>query len=366
MCLHIKLQRRVESFGGVFFRFLFGIVLLSCLPGNVLAENIASEPEGGLQSPDYRLVPDNLYDVDFDDFRHGIATGYYGTILQTSDGGSHWNRVRSDTSELLRRVDMVSENKAWSVGHRGGIFYSGNGGRDWELQARIEGIFLRDISFSSERNGWAVGHEATILHTRDGGKSWISQKLKDYSGRDLPRLNAIKALDENTAVLAGEFGVVAITHDGGENWHILPSGVKTTLTAVAYAGDRAVAVGLDGVALDISLDDTGRIVPLETGVKQHLFDLAFDRQGRGVIVGQSVLLRFEGTRVSLMEAEPDVELPYRWFHGVEVLRDGAIYAVGLQGNMIRARSSQSGFHRIARLGDPASVTSVVSPESEGE
>lgn len=305
---------------------------------------------------DRRLVADNLFDVDFADAENGLATGYYGTILKTNDGGRHWVKIVTGTRELIRRLDMVSVREAWAVGHRGSIFHTTDGGLTWQVQTQVKGVYLRDISFATARAGWAVGQNMTILHTADGGATWQKQQLSGYKGRDLPRLGGVTALSETTAVLVGEFGVVGLTTDGGANWQLLPSGVGATLTAVAHRGSDVVAIGLDGIALDISLGSDPKVTRISTGVKQHLFGISFNKQGQGVIVGRTVLLKLDGDTVSAVPADSSVVLPYRWYYGVKILPDGEVVAVGARGEIIKAKSMQGPFRRIASIGDPETVS----------
>ena len=356
MLLHMGLGKKKHIKTGQIFWMSLAFVVMQMFLSLAEAQEKISDKGSMISDVSRRLVPDNLYGVDFGDSDHGIATGYFGTILRTSDGGQHWVRINSTTQELIRRVDMVSASKAWAIGHRGSILHSHDGGITWVSQKQANATYLRDISFASEKIGWAVGHDATILHTRDGGATWQKQKLSGYKGRDLPRLNGVAALNETSAVLVGEFGVVGLTRDGGENWQLVASGVKSTLTAIGKKGTDAVAVGLDGAALYLSLEGAPVIRRISTGVKQHLFDVAFNKSGQGVAVGQAVLLRMDGDAVVKVVFDESVDLPYLWFHGVHIQDSGEVLAVGLRGSIIKTLSLEHSFREIARLGDPETVS----------
>ncbi len=337
-------------------RWMFNVIaMLGFLM--ILQGQISSKADSTV-GKELRLIPDHLYDVDFVDAKNGLATGYYGTILQTHDGGKTWARVNANIQELIRRVDMVSIKKAWAVGHRGSIFHTEDGGLTWQVQTQVKGIYLRDISFASETTGWAVGHEMTILHTSDGGQTWQKQKLSGYKGRDLPRLNGVKAINETTAILIGEFGVVGYTSDGGKTWQLVPSGVRTSLTAVDQNGADAVIVGLDGMALYLSLEDEPKISRIDTGTKQHIFDINVNGNGEGVAVGRTVLLKFSKDKVMNVKAEDSVNLPYSWYYGVHILDNGEVVAVGLRGAIIKAASIEGPFRLVAKIGDPETVSFV--------
>ncbi|HEC01556.1 MAG TPA: hypothetical protein ENI91_07665 [Sphingomonadales bacterium] len=327
---------------------VLGILVVAQLPVVAMANSETSQ--------DKRLVADNLFDVDFIDAQRGLASGYYGTILKTRDGGAHWVRIDTNIKELIRRLDLVTADRGWAVGHRGSIFHTEDGGLSWQKQFQVKGVYLRDISFASENTGWAVGQNMTILNTRDGGKTWQQQKLTGFKGRDLPRLNGVLALSETTAVLVGEFGVVGYTDDGGANWRILPSGMGTTLTALAQRGQDVVVGGLDGVALNVSLGATPVVTSLNTGVHQHIFGISFNGKGQGIAVGRTIILRFDGDSITPVKADDSVILPYRWYHGVQILDDGQVIAVGARGAIIKTDSLQDEFRKIAQLGDPDTVS----------
>ena len=89
--------------------------------------------------------------------------------------------------------------------------------------------------------------------TSDGGKTWQQQNLLGYQGRDIPRLHGIYAKDADTAILVGEFGVLAHTENGGKFWLITPVKSKVTWLAVDGADDTAYVVGLDGEILRLSI-----------------------------------------------------------------------------------------------------------------
>lgn len=329
-------------------------------------------PEPVYEPDPERTIRDSLYGVDMLDETFGVAVGYFGSVQTTSDGGQSWTHQVSGSDELLRRVDVVSETSVWAVGHRGTILHSSDAGVSWGIKRQPDDVYLRDIAFANERVGWAVGHDARILKTVDGGEMWEPQALA-YAGRDLPRLHAVAVISPEKAVIAGEFGVFAVTNDGGLNWHVVDLPIKTTLTALAVANDEIVAVGLDGVAVRVGgqifdvADSAGGAVPngpvssvaevIPTGTKEHIFDVALDGRGHGGAVGRTVLLRFDGTNFGPVTADDSIQLNYSWYHGASILPGGDVVAVGLNGSIIRfdaqnpaqliGQSAQSGQTRLA-------------------
>ncbi|MFA5122315.1 WD40/YVTN/BNR-like repeat-containing protein, partial [Zavarzinia sp.] len=104
-----------------------------------------------------RLYPDNLFGAAYLSGPVAIATGYYGAVRVSSDGGTTWLAADSGTTDLIRRVAAVPGGASFAVSHRGRILESDAGGRDWRVIHEEAGLYLRDISFSDARNGFAVG-----------------------------------------------------------------------------------------------------------------------------------------------------------------------------------------------------------------
>lgn len=326
--------------------FISACFLACMLSTAVFAADEASAEEGKF----HRFWPDNLYAVDFPSDKVGYIAGYSGSLFKTEDGGETWSGIYMGTNELIRKMSFVDEQNGWAVGHRGSILHTADAGLTWEIQKTDAGVYLRDISFADLNNGWAVGHDTHIWHTADGGKTWESQHLTGFEGRDLPRLHGVIAKDANTAILVGEFGMVAHTEDAGNLWMVSFNDDPGTLLSVDYFGDGAIAVGLDGgiytlmqstqeqrdevtemrlakhakaeakamkkakrrkkayVAKEyVPFPETEvdyQVTRVDSGTKEHLYGVTTASNGRAYVVGVSTLLQ-----VTANVSEPTVEIP---------------------------------------------------------
>ena len=299
-----------------------------------------------------RFVPDNLFGADFVDESYGWVAGYYGTILKTENGGENWIHNSLPNTDLIRRIQFLDKDHGWLVTHRGRIMSSEDGGASWNTRHTEDNqVNLRNIRFFTPDTGWAIGHEGTILYTNDGGETWANQRLRNFTGRDLPRLNGLTVLSETHALLAGEFGVIAETVDAGQNWLIIsPPEIKATFTEIERVGDFVFAVGLDGVvalvkaqnnAID-NLVETGpsaRVELLESGVNAHLFDIASNGNGEGVIVGLANILTINnGGELSRIEiGRPDRN--YLYFTGATAISESNYILVGARGLAVKIDTS---------------------------
>ena len=337
---------------------VFCIALITALP-----EGLAADEANG----QVRLWPDNLFGVDFVDSSFGIISGYAGTILRTEDGGQSWQSIYIGVDELIRRISFVDTEYGWAIGHRGSILQTQNGGRDWSVQHSETNPYLRDIHFVDRDNGWVVGHDATILHTKDGGSTWSKESLIGFKGRDLPRLHGVFASNPNSAVLVGEFGVVAQTDDGGTTWYVHNSPTKKTLLDVAGKADSLVAVGLDGTAISISsapqaadsITSNLTIESLETGTTEHFLAIALASDTGFIAAGRSVVVLISDKTVSHLMPDANIQLPFTWFGGVDVLDDGTFWLVGIRGTIARGDVTTRSFKEALALGrsDAISVLS---------
>jgi photosystem II stability/assembly factor-like uncharacterized protein len=329
---------------------LFGGRLLDALPGTVGAAVATAELPVVQQR--HRFISDHLYGIDFYDERHGIATGYYGTVLQTTDGGESWHWRTTGETELLRRVHMTSINQAFAIGHRGTIYSTADGGESWQAVHREPETMLRAVALAEDgRTGWAVGNHAAILRTQDGGQTWHRQPLTGFKGRDLPTLNGIALTGSESVALAGEFGTLAFSNDGGATWLIKESPTATTLTDIAVTPSGFLAVGLDGTAVAITPEgDDYDLRALVTGSTEHLLALSVNADGEGVAVGRGTVITVAGESFSSVSASDSVELSYNWFAGVHLTPAGTFWSVGRRGLIVGSNVAGDAIRVMYRLG----------------
>ena len=83
-----------------------------------------------------------LYAAHFVNTQRGWAVGEGGTILRTMDGGRHWKRVPSRTSQLLTGVFFTDERRGWVVGANGTVLFSEDGGERWSSRTTAAASIL--------------------------------------------------------------------------------------------------------------------------------------------------------------------------------------------------------------------------------
>ena len=95
---------------------------------------ILTTDDGGDRSRVVNIdVRDHLYGLTFtgEDFSTGWATGTYGRILKTVDGGTSWQSQASGTTEHILKIAALNSSNAVAVGVNGIVLTTHNGGEKW-------------------------------------------------------------------------------------------------------------------------------------------------------------------------------------------------------------------------------------------
>jgi len=164
-------------------------------------------------------------------------------------------KLAAEPSEMAARAPMFVikkfGNRYYAAGEHGHIVYSDDNGKTW-VQAKVPvRSSLLDIDFVNDKQGWAVGHEGVILHSSDGGETWelqydglrygeeglayytrLAEENPDNElypiligemefaieqGADKPFFG-VNMYDEKHGHVAGAYGMLLVTFDGGKHW----------------------------------------------------------------------------------------------------------------------------------------------------
>jgi len=291
-----------------------------------------------------RDLRQNLFSVCFKNANEGWTVGDLGRIFHTTDGGQSWRIHSAGTKRPFVAISCVRD-RLWVAGQGGQIAHSPDGGLTWQMQSSGTTRNLLDIEFVSPLRGLAVGDFGTLLRTEDGGLSWTKVPLPENI--ELPPdiaevvqpgdviLYTIAFADPEHVWIAGEFGVILFSSDGGSTWQQQKSGVETTLFGVAALDkERAWIVGME--ALMLATEDGGATwvkQPVETpkGFVLPIYDIAV-RGLYGWAVGNSgFLLHSQDAGKSWKLYPIPVQMAGSWFRGVSLMPDGRGYIVGSRG-----------------------------------
>jgi photosystem II stability/assembly factor-like uncharacterized protein len=160
------------------------------------------------------------------------------------------------------------------------------------------------VKLHSSGRGWIVGEQGALFLTDNGGTSWQKVPTGIQS-----TLQAVAFADANWGCAVGLDGVILQSADGGKTWRSYQSPVQTALYNVAISGTSGWAVGDAGVILNST--DAGRTWKVVTGpdelLRYKFLGLFLGPDTRGVITGtQGIVLFTQGTQVDFAPVVEEV------------------------------------------------------------
>jgi photosystem II stability/assembly factor-like uncharacterized protein len=315
-----------------------------------------------------------------------VAVGERGIILVSADGARTWTQAAVPVSVTLTALAFVDDKAGWAVGHDGVVLHTADGGATWTRQfdgskanALVRSAFearvaearailakasgparvaaqaalekaetvladatageafgpsrpLLGVWFRTEREGVVAGSFGQLFRTRDGGKTWtfLGARLDNPNGL---HLNAVSGSASGVLLVAAETGKVFRSDDGGDTWRQFDTGYNGPLYGVLNLGsdkmDRILAYGFSGRLFRSS--DGGRTwQQADTGIKASLVDALALGSGEAIVLAQDgTILRSADGASHFRPGKPGAEMRVS---GLAELPGGkGIISVGLGG-----------------------------------
>jgi photosystem II stability/assembly factor-like uncharacterized protein len=306
-------------------------------------------------------VKDNLYAVKALSPTDSWAVGNFGSIYQTRDGGRSWAKRESGTKMPLFGVDFADAEHGWAVGRSSLILHTADGGKTWNPQKSPlpPDKHLFNVKVVDARTVWVVGDWGAIGVTHDGGATWqdhslgtFTVRVEEVPGRVMNTLTDdiilydVSFPDPEHGFIAGEFGTLLATTDGGKTWAKKELNTEKTLFGVSFASAlRGWAVGIDGLVL--RTQDGGNTWNVQRGQEQveNLEDLGFIETFKnpglydvevigqyGAIIGDTgmVLTTADGGETWVQHALPE-DNRMVWLRGLSLVPGTHGFFVGASG-----------------------------------
>ena len=151
------------------------------------------------------------------------ATDDEPNIINTKDGGQHWQSV---SQQFLQRMQFIDESLGYGT-VANGFFRTNDGGRSW-VEAKIPAIgFIDRLSFLTPEFGWisgtagAGGKDFFVFRTVNGGRDW--EESRTTSPEQPADVRDLFFLDQLRGWLItwgynDDGGYLYSTVDGGKHW----------------------------------------------------------------------------------------------------------------------------------------------------
>jgi len=298
-------------------------------------------------------IHDDILSLSFPTQNEGWASGRWGTILYTADGGKTWSRQNSVTEGTLVAIHFTDPENGWAVGSKGTIVHTADGGRTWVRQSSPVDYYHMGVYFINPLKGWIISERTHILTTDDGGLNWRVQfKDEDFV------LKGLSFADDQHGWAVGEFGYTYYTADGGQTWTNQAGyydldyetgelvGDPTLFDVVALNKDTAWAVGLDGHVI-MTVDGGATWAKQNVGAPAApLYCIAAGRGGTLVIGGKGAGLVSDDSGRTWKKAGFRPSMAYSWIYGIARRGDTAKFAAGGEAGAIYLSNSHEHWKRI--------------------
>lgn len=187
------------------------------------AGKVLKTTNGGLTWTEVSTVTANkLNDVAFTGINKGLAIGDRGTILATEDGGSTWAALNNNYLRMynLESIYFTDATTGYIAGN-GVVLKTINSGQTWSESYRNNNKNYTKIVFTGLETGYAYDADGTLVKTINGGSNWTEEKvyIKDSTVALASRVNDAYYLNQNTALIASQGGLMFRTVNNGKMWN---------------------------------------------------------------------------------------------------------------------------------------------------
>jgi photosystem II stability/assembly factor-like uncharacterized protein len=214
-------------------------------------------------------------------------------LFETSDGGKHWKAISPDLTRNDKSKQQIAKNSVTQD----------------ESGAENYGTIF-DIETSAQRNGeiWTGSDDGLVYFTRDNGAHW-----RNVTPAGLPSDSAVETVapsplsggtvfvSADRHAMGDDTAYIFVTHDDGEHWQRVASGIPSgqyvravrpdTVNAnIAYAGtNRGIFISCDsGTNWQTFQNNLPAVEVRDIRIQPQLDDLVVATHGRAIWVMDDV------------------------------------------------------------------------------
>lgn len=283
------------------------------------------------------------------------VSGAKGTILRTTDGGSHWEKINpAGASDLdFRDIEAVSDRIAFAMsageGRMSRLYKTTDGGTTWTILRTNQEPrgFWDAIAMWDAAHGILLGDPVngrfTILVTSDG-ITWTA-----LEGPKAEKDEAVFAASGTALIVQGtreawfatggpHSGRVFHSEDGGRSWAVVRTPIKPVsnssgIFSLASSGSRIIAVGGDytkpkETQSNVAISEEGRWTIPPKGPRGYRSAAVYlQKQKMWIAVGTS------GSDISKDDGLTWSGFDDNAFNSLSVANDGTVWAAGPDGRI---------------------------------
>lgn len=212
----------------------------------------------------------------------GYVGGNAGNIIKTTNSGGGWTALNPGTNRNIFGLFFLNNNLGYAVGGRGYIAKTENGGVNWTSLAPGNLSFdYRDIKFFNAQIGLIVGDQGFLSRT-ENGTSWNQINLGINQ-----TLHSIEILDEHTAIVVGNQGIIFKTEDAGKTWNRISHTFNQNLRDVSFLDNSVGFIAGDKGLIIKTIDGGLTWEKIFTGTFQNFTGISFGDLNTGYAVGEA-------------------------------------------------------------------------------
>jgi len=189
-----------------------------------------------------------------------IAVGQMGLVL-VREGTGEWKKVDSGSDARLLQVDINAQGLAFATGAFGTLLKSTDGGETWSNAAPKWGDLYESGTGDTavtrdEPTNWVVrvgddgsvvlgGEYGQLIRSTDGGNDWkiVYRHVAD-DGRTSPTIFSMAIRSDGIGYAVGQSGLLIKTADSGVTWADVEAPTTSNLFGVdSFADGTVVVVG---------------------------------------------------------------------------------------------------------------------------
>lgn len=299
-----------------------------------------------------------------------VAVGLHGHIVYSDDEGKSWIQAQVPVSSDLVAVIFTDEKTGWATGHYGVVLHTVDGGKTWQRQ--LDGDIAADITahyyagktgaeitpdmervtrqakalvaeknsrsllgiwFENSQVGFVVGTFNRIFRTEDGGKTWTPWMDRTDNPTELHFYSVYT--DGKESYLTGEQGRIWRFDKVKNRFSLIQTPYNGTLFGLIVDGDNLLVYGMRGSLLH-SGDQGKTWERIDPGTRAGISGGCRLPDGRIVLADQAGGVHLSSDHGKTF-APVKVAKPMSYF-GVTPISDNKLVLVGSDG--VRVESLQ--------------------------